>query len=250
MTSLTFRNICIALLAVVAAISLGVSARAFVELSAEGKDLLVESKQIVTEARPKVNTLLTESELAALRIQSAMKGFIDEANDRNAMLARKQIVSATAANMGQLNLALDTLNTTTLPAVNATLTESQLLIKEGREQVLKEIGRTSRSLADIAEKFSVDQQQLTVQLAATIKSGQLTLDALTNLLNSPQLISILMSVDSTAKSFDVTSANVAEMSSRLPTMADQIEKILRTSAKYQRLALVVGLLAQIGRAFF
>jgi len=191
-----------------------------------------------------------QTKLAAFEIQAASKAARYEWESPEYARARLQTLRLGDS----AQVALAQLNRDVLPALVKTTNQAQLLIGNTDQSInndlLPQITRTSRNLADLAAAFQADEQQIAAELVKTIKSGQATTDQVNALLKSDQIPSILANLNTSSGELAKTSANVAAMTDRWPEMATEINRILKTGRQWQRPVMLAGLLAQLARIFF
>lgn len=105
------------------------------------------------------------------------------------------------------------------------------------------------SLKTIAEKtgLTVDEVKEAVRIASD-KIG-LSLDAMYALMNDPAWLQTLKNIETTTAGSAAVMSNVSEASKQLPSIAQSLEKIAKTSSKYQKLLLAASIIGTLATAF-
>jgi hypothetical protein len=96
--------------------------------------------------------------------------------------------------------------------------------------------------------------QALVELQNTLKTAQVEtkagVEAITRLVSDPALSASLASLASASTHLDETTANIAEASKQMPSIAASIEKISKTSAKYRKLLLITQITSALVAAIW
>jgi hypothetical protein len=209
---------------------------------------------LIAEARPKVIESFNQIERTGYHVQAAAKAIKEEAGDPEAIRARTNTIRYANHLLAEGSRTLDQINTQTIPRASAIFERTERLIANSDQRInnelLPSITHVSMNLALLAEKFAVDQQRLTLELAAMVKQGTLSLEALAKTLDSDRLTTILANVDSASKHFDGASANIEATTAQMPELAGRVNRILKTTGQFQKPLLVAQLVATLARIFF
>ena len=112
------------------------------------------------------------------------------------------------------------------------------------------------ALTDDAEKFGLSVVTFDRMLIAVSEKANLALSDIVALVGSPEWHDALKSVAVTAENValvtakaDLTMESIRLAMERAPSIAESVDKIAKTSSKYQRALLIVGIIGTLARAF-
>mgnify|MGYP001438156846 CR=1 FL=1 len=227
------RNILVvALLAISCLTALGIGV-----LSYNLNKSVLDNNQKLDDTFRNLNAVLIQTGLVASRIEDASRDLSDVAaaqktywNNISASTARLMITAnATLNNINRAVESLDTLVKNTDDQVNAHLLPAT-------EQTLNE---AKKSLTLLGESVSI------------IGSGsQTTLEDLHNLLGNEEWQKALKNMSTVTSSAALASEQIAEASRQLPLIANSMEKIAKTTSKWQKFLIPISLVSLIWRTFF
>jgi hypothetical protein len=168
----------------------------------------------------------------------------------------------------------NSINTKTLPLLNKNLVSSndglqdlRALLQSGNimlvdtnrsviEKLLPQFAVLLESLTTDANRFGMTLDTFNVSLKLIADKAGLTLDEIYELAASPEWKAALSNVNtitanlaSTSRHLDATSAEIEQAMQAAPSIAQSMERIARTSAKYQKALLIVGILGTLAKAF-
>ena len=140
---------------------------------------------------------------------------------------------------------LDSLDKTTIELQGAVKSANALISNADREinaNLLPSLSETAKTLGVSIASVSKGIQTI------TDKSG-MTIDEINSLISDPQWLGILKNIETTTAHINTIAVNMRNASDQMPSIAASVEKIAKTSSKYQKLLLFAQLLATIARVF-
>jgi hypothetical protein len=159
----------------------------------------------------------TKSLQAGLEVAATAKGSL--------LLINRQVIPKAMQTLDGLNASIRSVN----DLVTATNDQVNGVVLPQTDQVLEELQTTLRTVQD------------------ETKAGGA---AMTKLLSDPALSASLESLASASNHLDETSASIAEASKQMPSIAANIEKISKTSAKYRKAVMLSQIASAVVAAFF
>jgi hypothetical protein len=203
---------------------------------------------MVAEVRPELRETLKQAKITAFESRGDFKAFMEDFNSIENMRGRRATMRA-----GESVAALAArIEADTLPLVNQSLRRSDEAINAAKglisnadqslnRELLPEATKLLASLRQTSDAFGVEGRAILAEILVLTKQGQTSLEAVNKVLGSPEWLSILKSLDGTAKNIEATSA-------AMPAIAQSVEKIAQTSAKFTKAILIAQLLATIAGA--
>lgn len=215
------------------------------------RSALNEVQWLVSEARPETRTILKEGKFAVNELRRSALAFTEDFNSRENQRGRMATMRA-----GESVAALAArFQSEVLPALTQTLKSTQdsvmaskaLLVRvdhrlSDADGLLPEATALLTSLRGTSDAFGVDSRAVLAEVVTLTRSGQTSIEAVNKVLTSPEWLATL-------KNIERGTGNVADATAQLPATAESVERILKTSAKWQKPLLLASLLATIGRAF-
>jgi hypothetical protein len=201
-----------------------------------------EIQWVAADSRPELRETLKQAKFASFEMRVAAKAFTEDLNSRENMLARR----ATQRAGGSAGAFFEHLSAEIVPALHQNLKSSNLLITRTdaslNAQLLPEATKVLASLRATTDALKVDADAVMAELVVLAKQGQVSLEAVNKVLASPEWIATLKNIERSTR-------NIADATAELPETAKSVEKILKTSAQWQKPILLAGLLATLARAF-
>jgi hypothetical protein len=105
------------------------------------------------------------------------------------------------------------------------------------------------NLAETARALGVSIQAITGSIQEIAAKSTMSVDEIHELLVDPEWKAALASIAATTAHVDAIAGNLEVASRQAPAIAESVEKIAKTSSKYQKLLLLAELLATIAKAF-
>jgi hypothetical protein len=224
------------------ALLLAASIFAVVELALFVRDLRStarETSQAITEARGAIADLRSYTREQAARLK----------DPRNSKAIDAAIQTAAVFNgTGRL------INTQVIPRVMKTL-DSLADSVASLNVVIQDTGRTVN--ADLVpgavrtlESSDAALKELSKTLSEASGRANASLDDIHRLLSDPAWLATLQEIQSISGHVDGVTAEIEESSKQMPSIAANLEKISKTSSKYQRYVILSQIISTLARAFF
>jgi hypothetical protein len=145
------------------------------------------------------------------------------------------------------------LNTQTIPRVNKTLDS----LNQSIVSINSMVKNTDTSLnmmlvpqiTETAKAFNVSVITMNDSIVEITKQSSLTIQAVRDTMASDEWREVLENVASTTEHIDGISKNIEETTSKMPAMAELVEKMMKTTSKYQKALLLSQILSYILRIF-
>lgn len=172
--------------------------------------------------------------------------------------------------------SLQLLNRTTIPLLNNNLRSSDDLIRSLQENTAS-LNRLTinlddringnagllvastdlvRSLTETSNKFGLSISTLDSVLRTVADKANMSLDEVYSLISSPEWKLALQGIAATSTNLASTSAKVDATTEQIrlamlkaPSIAESLEKIAKTSSRYQRAVLITGIVSTLAKAF-
>jgi hypothetical protein len=145
------------------------------------------------------------------------------------------------------------LNTSVIPRVNKTLdslNESVLSVNTMVKNTDKNINvDLLPQITETAKSFNISIESLNLAIISITKNSDLTFAQINDTMASAEWKTVLKEVASTTEHIDNIAGNIEKTTDRMPAMAELIEKMMRTTSKYQKAVILSQIISAVIRAF-
>jgi hypothetical protein len=212
--------------------------------------------QIKVETLPRIAATINDTDATVVEIKRTAKAVADYAEKQKIALENpknQKAIDAAIQTAAVFNGTGRLFNTQVIPRAMNTLdslnkaTNSLNELVRNTDRSLNE--RLLPDLAETAKTLGVSIDSLAKGILVITEKGGISIDEINALLADPQWKAALASVASTAAHLDAMAGNVEKASDSAPGIAAAIEKIAKTSSRYQKLLILAQLLATVARAF-
>lgn len=219
------------------ALTLEATRRVLLEIQDSTKNVSVQLEELARQAK-----------FTAFEVKSGVKALREEVEDPNQKRARLRMAQA----MDELVATEMQIREETIPAINRTLDSVNRLVQHTDKNVNNEILPRVALLLDnvdrTAKAFRVDTHELLVAFLELSKDLNISIDNVNVLLASGKWQEILDAAADTSKNTAQMSRHLEEGLRHAPATFAQVEQILRTASRFQKVALITGLAATLIRA--
>lgn len=118
----------------------------------------------------------------------------------------------------------------------------------GESGLLHQTTTLASNLAEIASKSQATIDEINSAIKLTSDELNLSTHQIYTILSSSELKSILTNVERTSLAVADSSAHVEEALRQAPSISQSLDKIAKTSSKYQKIVLISGIISTIVRA--
>ncbi|MGA2261708.1 MAG: hypothetical protein ABSH28_09755 [Acidobacteriota bacterium] len=241
----TFKTIAIVILALTLAVCAGV-------LTRDAHCLLLKADSAATKLDGAVAQVDRTAKLVA-DYADKQKRIMESPKNQKALEAAWQTAAVLNGTAKDINKILMPRLRDTLDSLNSAVSS----FDQSAQALTTLVRNTDRSLneellpnlAETAKTLGVSVQAVTASVQSIAAKGGVSIDEINTLLADPQWLETLKSIAATTAHVDVIAGNLEAASRQAPSIAESVEKIAKTSSKYQKLLLLAQLLATIARAF-
>lgn len=106
------------------------------------------------------------------------------------------------------------------------------------------------ALTETARALGTNVERVSAALREVADKSAVTMDDLNAILGSPEWKEALATLNDTMRHVDGTAANIEKATAEMPAIAGSMEKIARTSSKFQKALILVNVLSVVMRTFF
>lgn len=200
-----------------------------------------------------------ESQTALLksdRYQKSIQAGIDVGATANGALRlfNRQVIPKVANDLDRLDglLTALTINSQTL----STLLVNTDRNVNGEGGLIPSATALLQSLTATANRFNVSIETLDSMLKTVAEKGGMSLDEIYKLVASPEWKAVLVNTEtvtanlaSTSRRVDLTVEEIRKAAEKAPSIAESLDKLARTSSKFQKVQIIVSIVATLARAF-
>jgi len=170
---------------------------------------------------------------------SALEALNDPRNKKS-LQAGLEVAATAKGSLLLINRQVIPRAITTLDELNASLASVNRLVSDTNDQVNGHVlPQTDQALVELQKTLQETQ--------GAIKAGS---DSITRLTGDPAISASLASLAATSSHLDETTANIAEASRQLPSIAASVEKISKTSSKYRKLLILTQITSALVAAIW
>lgn len=134
----------------------------------------------------------------------------------------------------------------TLDSLNSSVVSLDAMVKHTDSSINEDL---IPQLTDTAKAFNINALELNSAIKEISAQTSLTIQETRAIISSDEWKEVLKNISSTTSHVDAIAGNVEETTDRMPEIAALVEKMMKTTSKYQKALILSQIFSFIARAF-